>query len=270
MARMRGPAILLLAGAVGAGPALAATEAEEASICMNDATRFRQWVEASWLPPAQQQVADRFLLEARDHAQGGDVQACRDAIDRAQQQVALAREGEVPGGPGAEGALPQNSAEIPEASRPAGSRGVTTGPSATPAARQGGLPPQNTVKADVGALVESSAVTQVEGIEVAIAGGENIGEVERVVQTRDGQRTFLVVAVGGFLGIGDREIALPLEDFEAGDGRFMLPGYDRAAIDGRDEYEEGRYREVDLSNVLEGTEVEGSERGEGPPFVPKQ
>lgn len=40
-------------------------------------------------------------------------------------------------------------------------------------------------------------------------GGEDVGEVEDVLINRDGQLAALVIEVGGFLGIGGRQIAVP-------------------------------------------------------------
>jgi hypothetical protein len=40
-------------------------------------------------------------------------------------------------------------------------------------------------------------------------GGEDVGEVEDVLINRDGRIEALVIEVGGFLGFGEREIAVP-------------------------------------------------------------
>jgi PRC-barrel domain len=40
-------------------------------------------------------------------------------------------------------------------------------------------------------------------------GGENVGEVEDVLITRDGRIEALVIEVGGFLDVGERRIAVP-------------------------------------------------------------
>ncbi len=43
--------------------------------------------------------------------------------------------------------------------------------------------------------------------------GQTIGEVEDVLFEEDGRMSGLVIEIGGFLGIGDREVALPLHAF---------------------------------------------------------
>lgn len=47
--------------------------------------------------------------------------------------------------------------------------------------------------------------------------GENIGEVEQmVIDPKSGQISSLVVSVGGFLGIGDKKVAMPWDQFQMG------------------------------------------------------
>lgn len=256
----------LIAGPVIAGPALAGTEVDAASVCLNDASRFRQELDSSSLPPTERADAGRMLDKARDHAEGGNVGACRDAIRQAHAQVAAARRGETPGGDGGSD-RPASSREIPAGERPTTSRGITTGPSAAPSRPEAGSVPQNTVTEDVGRLVQNAGLTDIEGAEVTSAEGTAVGNVEKVVQTRDGQKTFLVVGVGGFLGLGDHDVALPLSEFEAGDGQFALPGYDRVALERHPVYEESQYEEVPLPDVLDTPSAETPEREDAPPVT---
>lgn len=44
------------------------------------------------------------------------------------------------------------------------------------------------------------------------AGWNQIGEIEDVVLSRDGQMVGIVAEVGGFLDIGDKHVVIPLED----------------------------------------------------------
>src|SRR5690606_23881776 len=47
------------------------------------------------------------------------------------------------------------------------------------------------------------------GREVATAGGEDLGEIEELIFAESGEVEAAIVEVGGFLGIGAREIAIP-------------------------------------------------------------
>ena len=47
------------------------------------------------------------------------------------------------------------------------------------------------------------------GAKVASAGGENLGKVADLIVGRDGKVEGAVLSVGGFLGIGDKHVAVP-------------------------------------------------------------
>lgn len=54
-----------------------------------------------------------------------------------------------------------------------------------------------------------------------------IGEIDDVVLTGDagkGYHVYAVVGVGGFLGIGERKVATPIESLKKVDGKFVMPG----------------------------------------------
>ena len=52
--------------------------------------------------------------------------------------------------------------------------------------------------------------------------GENVGEVEGVVIQPKKKEVHAVISVGGFLGIGDREVAIPLKELEIGQDNVTL------------------------------------------------
>ncbi|MBP0481629.1 PRC-barrel domain-containing protein [Sagittula salina] len=56
-------------------------------------------------------------------------------------------------------------------------------------------------------------VRDLEGMEV-FANGESVGEVEDILADATGRPISAVIEVGGFLGIGEREVALPLSDLK--------------------------------------------------------
>lgn len=56
--------------------------------------------------------------------------------------------------------------------------------------------------------------SRVIGTTVVSAGNETIGDVSDVVIGPDGRAVALVIGVGGFLGIGEKSVAVPLERIE--------------------------------------------------------
>jgi hypothetical protein len=57
--------------------------------------------------------------------------------------------------------------------------------------------------------------------------GEEVGEIEDVLFDDGGKIAFVIIAAGGFLGIGEKNVAVPLESLELtrdgeGDVRFKM------------------------------------------------
>lgn len=79
-------------------------------------------------------------------------------------------------------------------------------------------------------------VRQMEDAHVVDARGERVGDVEEVIANNRGQIVGITAEVGGFLGIGDKEVLVPLEQLTVENGRFRtkltvdqlkaLPGWD--------------------------------------------
>ncbi len=53
--------------------------------------------------------------------------------------------------------------------------------------------------------------SQFMGQTIFTAGGENIGDVNDLVLNKDGNSMLAIVGVGGFLGIGEKNVAVPVE-----------------------------------------------------------
>jgi PRC-barrel domain len=75
----------------------------------------------------------------------------------------------------------------------------------------GSVPPLVEVKNEA-LMVErfNLSVDQLEDMDIHGAGGERIGEVDEVLMTQEGKITAVSVEVGGFLGIGDKEVVMEL------------------------------------------------------------
>jgi hypothetical protein len=55
------------------------------------------------------------------------------------------------------------------------------------------------------------------------AQGNELGDVERVVQGQDGKQ-FIVIGAGGFLGIGERNVAIPTDRVAMQGDRLVIQG----------------------------------------------
>jgi sporulation protein YlmC with PRC-barrel domain len=53
---------------------------------------------------------------------------------------------------------------------------------------------------------------------------KKIGTVKDFVVTPDAYVSYVIVAVGGFLGLGQKDVAVPEKSFKGLNGRIVLPG----------------------------------------------
>jgi sporulation protein YlmC with PRC-barrel domain len=83
------------------------------------------------------------------------------------------------------------------------------------------------------------------GQNVVNARGENIGEVEDLVLDRN-KKVFAVIGVGGFLGMGDRDVAVPFDQLKLGDNKMiMLSEASKDKLKGLPEYKKDGYSKYD-------------------------
>ncbi|SDY07062.1 PRC-barrel domain-containing protein [Citreimonas salinaria] len=80
------------------------------------------------------------------------------------------------------------------------------------------------------------AIADIEGQPVTSADDERVGEVEQVGMR--GETIVLITGVGGFLGMGERTIALPLDRVSIVEGRLVLDDMTAEEIEQMPEYNE--------------------------------
>jgi sporulation protein YlmC with PRC-barrel domain len=67
--------------------------------------------------------------------------------------------------------------------------------------------------------------------------GDEIGELDDIVLGADGKANFAILEVGGFLGIGERLVALPFESLKIDKaGKIVLPGATKAELEKLNEF----------------------------------
>lgn len=207
--------------------------------------------------PAQPQVSMSAQQQPQVNVSAAANQAPANIqVDRAQPKVTFERQGEAK--------IVMNQAEGQPTIRveQAGRDGAApvapgaTAPARTAAATTGAMTPATT--APGGATTASTSATgpmtaaRLRGMDIYSQDNQKLGDVDRVVQTTDG-KSFVLVGFGGFLGIGERKVAIPVEQIASRGDRLVvtsltndqlkaLPAYDGSARGYRDA--EGTYSPV--------------------------
>ncbi|MBQ0823520.1 PRC-barrel domain-containing protein [Microvirga sp. HBU67558] len=124
-------------------------------------------------------------------------------------------------------ALAQTSSPSAPTDRPAasGSGSTTTGsPAMQPGASGSSSSAQSTTTMGQNSAMQGQFITKMEtnhvmasdliGTKVVSANNESIGDINDVILDRNGQIMAAVVGVGGFLGIGEKDVAVPFKSLE--------------------------------------------------------
>jgi len=75
-----------------------------------------------------------------------------------------------------------------------------------------------------------SAKKQILGKPVYNDKNEKVGDVDDLIIAPDSSVSYAIIGVGGFLGLGERQVAIPVNDFKGGEGRIVLPGATKDAL----------------------------------------
>ena len=75
------------------------------------------------------------------------------------------------------------------------------------------------------------SVDQIEDMDVKTAAGEEVGDVEEVLTDASGQPVAVSLEVGGFLGIGEREVVVGLDQLQLANDEFVIDA-DKAMVEG--------------------------------------
>lgn len=95
-------------------------------------------------------------------------------------------------------------------------------------------------------LMAGDSIDTIEGTAVRDIRGESIGEVGGVVRAKTDNDVYFVVDVGGFLGLGEREVAVPAREFTRAKGHFVLASATKAEMEQRAEYQADMYMPVEV------------------------
>ena len=75
-----------------------------------------------------------------------------------------------------------------------------------------------------------SAKNQILGKLVYNEKDEKVGQVHDIIVTPEKAISYAILAVGGFLGIGERNVAIPFTQLKAGHDKFTLQGATKEAL----------------------------------------
>lgn len=88
----------------------------------------------------------------------------------------------------------------------------------------------NLTKVDVIKVATGYRASKVIGASVVNEANDTVGKVDDIIIGQDGKSPFVVLSVGGFLGMGTKLIVLPYEQLKATGNKIVLPGAAKDAL----------------------------------------
>ena len=92
-------------------------------------------------------------------------------------------------------------------------------------------------KVDVLKVSTGYRTSKLIGSDVMSDGGETIGKIDDlIVSPDDNKSAYVIISVGGWLGMGARLVALPYGDLRINNAKITLPGVTKEALKGLPEF----------------------------------
>lgn len=206
-----------------------------------EAARVLEWLEREQGCLTVVEEADAMLRPAEAQAEREVRRQEQAAID---EQGATGAETDGGGDPQADGQAEDTATADEEAGPPSQARAEAQADQQDQAARPP-EPDDGSSREQVAERLRALAPNEIIGRDVHDQQGETIAEVVDLVrQTSDGT-LFAVLSVGGFLGLGAKEVTVPLRAFELGqEDRLRLPGRSGDELEGLPPYNKARYAKV--------------------------
>src|SRR4029453_15488634 len=95
-----------------------------------------------------------------------------------------------------------------------------------------------------------SAKKQILGKSVYNDKDEKVGDVDDLIIAPDSSVSYAIIGVGGFLGLGERQVAIPVNHFKSGEGRIVLPGATKDALQAMPSFQYAKKRPPSRNRVI--------------------
>jgi hypothetical protein len=92
------------------------------------------------------------------------------------------------------------------------------------------------MKVDPSTLATGYRSSKIVGSSVVNDTNETVGTIDDLIITPTGQAPYVILSVGGFLGLGTKYVALPFTALKIVDKKIVLPGGTKDALKGLQEF----------------------------------
>src|SRR5690606_25796283 len=100
-----------------------------------------------------------------------------------------------------------------------------------------------------GTITEDQA-SELIGQAVHTRDGEDVGEITGVARSLTDQQLYGLVDVGGFLGIGERTVSIPLDRAQVDQEGNLVTQMSRQEVEQMEEYDETQFASIEDERIL--------------------
>jgi len=101
-----------------------------------------------------------------------------------------------------------------------------------------GAETESTYGAEVGGDLSAKTSEELSGKTIVTTTGEEVGQIDEVGYSSTHQERIATVEVGGFLGVGEKRIAIPLSELQMGEDDNLKTSMTRESIESQQEFDE--------------------------------
>jgi sporulation protein YlmC with PRC-barrel domain len=127
---------------------------------------------------------------------------------------------------------------------------TSTSPSTTRPSTSAPEPSGSSTRAAMPSDISQMKASDLIGKNVYNASDERIGEIDDVVVRKSGNGTMAVIGVGGFLGIGEKKAAVPLDQLKVQGDKIVGASLSKEQLKAQAEYKATDYDKVDRDRVV--------------------
>lgn len=128
---------------------------------------------------------------------------------------------------------------------------TSTSPATSPSAnRPAATAPAGSAARQLPSDIQTWKVSDLVGKNVYNSQDEKVGDINDVVTSKSGSQAMAVIGVGGFLGIGEKQAAVPLEQLKVQGDKIIVAGMTKESLKQQADYKKDDYTKADRDQMV--------------------
>jgi sporulation protein YlmC with PRC-barrel domain len=128
---------------------------------------------------------------------------------------------------------------------------TSTSPATSPSAnRPAATAPAGSAARQLPSDIQAWKVSDLVGKNVYNSQDEKVGDINDVVTSKSGSQAMAVIGVGGFLGIGEKQAAVPIDQLKVQGDKIVVAGMTKDSLKQQADYKKDEYEKADRDQMV--------------------